>query len=65
MSYDVAQDIIDGKVTSDWSGCRPEIVSPPLGPFNGTKVSDIAADVHNLHAISLCLRKAREEVFYS
>eukprot|EP01105_Mastigella_eilhardi_P024634 TRINITY_DN6464_c0_g1_i1.p1 TRINITY_DN6464_c0_g1~~TRINITY_DN6464_c0_g1_i1.p1 ORF type:complete len:1328 (-),score=329.80 TRINITY_DN6464_c0_g1_i1:2143-6081(-) len=68
MSYDVAQAILEGRITGDdgWGAgkCVDALfVTPELGPFApATSVRDLVADVKNMYSIAAHLRKSREKL---
>ncbi|KAH3764141.1 mitotic control protein [Pelomyxa schiedti] len=61
LSYDVAQDCIEGRVVNDWSTCHPDLVNPMLGPFGAVSVEHIVSDILNLNNLAMVLRKKRVE----
>eukprot|EP01119_Soliformovum_irregulare_P004628 TRINITY_DN1568_c0_g2_i2.p1 TRINITY_DN1568_c0_g2~~TRINITY_DN1568_c0_g2_i2.p1 ORF type:complete len:1119 (+),score=333.19 TRINITY_DN1568_c0_g2_i2:22-3357(+) len=61
MSYNVAQEIIEGKIKEKWEDTTTDFKLKDLGPIPGTEIRDIVKDVLGMHAIAQNLRNKRFE----
>lgn len=61
MPYDVAQQIIEGRLKQSWSDTDADKMYKDLGPSGAHTVPQIAQDVLNLQSIAVNLRKKRFE----
>ncbi len=62
MAYDVAQFIIEGKITKSFEEMEANKNFPHLGPMGNHTVEQIVQDITNLQSIAKILRKKRFEV---
>jgi DIS3-like exonuclease 2 len=62
MPYDVAQQIIEGKITKSWDDTGVDKQFANLGPVGKHSVQDIVTAVLNMQNIAKVLRKQRFEV---
>jgi DIS3-like exonuclease 2 len=62
MPYDVAQEIIEGKIKKHWSDSGADKIFKNLGPTGDHQVEGIVQDILDLHSIASHLRAGRYDV---